>query len=74
MSEFNCAHVNRSVTRALIPLSSRFLAQKGQHTDTSLLLYAHTQPNSISDHMYRMAMLAMCTSDANLDISKYVPF
>ncbi|KZT70809.1 hypothetical protein DAEQUDRAFT_764378 [Daedalea quercina L-15889] len=29
-------------------------------------------PESISDHMYRMAMLAMCTSDATLDVSKCV--
>ncbi|KAI6167305.1 hypothetical protein EDD17DRAFT_1469037 [Pisolithus thermaeus] len=28
---------------------------------------------SIADHMYRMAILAMCTSDASLDISKRVP-
>ncbi|KAJ7498065.1 HD domain-containing protein [Mycena galericulata] len=28
-------------------------------------------PESISDHMYRMAMLAMCSSDQNLDISKF---
>lgn len=27
---------------------------------------------SISDHMYRMAVLAMCTSDQQLDVSKYV--
>ena len=27
---------------------------------------------SISDHMYRMAVLAMCTSDATLDVSKSV--
>src|SRR5258708_23257454 len=26
---------------------------------------------SISDHMYRMAVLAMCVSDQTLDISKY---
>ncbi|KAH9933407.1 HD domain-containing protein [Fomitopsis serialis] len=30
------------------------------------------EPESISDHMYRMAILAMCTSDASLDISKCV--
>ncbi|KAI0046527.1 HD domain-containing protein [Auriscalpium vulgare] len=29
-------------------------------------------PESISDHMYRMAVLAMCTSDAHLDIAKCV--
>ncbi|OCH96353.1 HD domain-containing protein [Obba rivulosa] len=29
-------------------------------------------PESISDHMYRMAVLAMCTSDTRLDISKCV--
>ncbi|GJE91238.1 HD domain-containing protein [Phanerochaete sordida] len=29
-------------------------------------------PESISDHMYRMAILAMCTSDATLDVSKCV--
>ncbi|KAI0272410.1 HD domain-containing protein [Gloeopeniophorella convolvens] len=29
-------------------------------------------PESISDHMYRMAVLAMCTSDQKLDISKCV--
>ncbi|KAJ7708984.1 HD domain-containing protein [Mycena rosella] len=29
-------------------------------------------PESISDHMYRMAMLAMCSSDQKLDISKCV--
>ncbi|KAL6307213.1 HD domain-containing protein [Sparassis latifolia] len=29
-------------------------------------------PESISDHMYRMAMLAMCSSDARLDSSKCV--
>ncbi|EMD39182.1 hypothetical protein CERSUDRAFT_112856 [Gelatoporia subvermispora B] len=29
-------------------------------------------PESISDHMYRMAILAMCTSDVRLDISKCV--
>ncbi|KAK7687773.1 hypothetical protein QCA50_008992 [Cerrena zonata] len=29
-------------------------------------------PESISDHMYRMAVLAMCTSDAKLDVSKCV--
>ncbi|KAI6139800.1 HD domain-containing protein [Pisolithus tinctorius] len=29
-------------------------------------------PESIADHMYRMAILAMCTSDANLNISKCV--
>ncbi|KAI0731131.1 HD domain-containing protein [Earliella scabrosa] len=29
-------------------------------------------PESISDHMYRMAILAMCTSDASLDVSKCV--
>ncbi|KAI0642433.1 HD domain-containing protein [Trametes meyenii] len=29
-------------------------------------------PESISDHMYRMAILAMCTSDQDLDISKCV--
>ncbi|KAJ7780169.1 HD domain-containing protein [Mycena maculata] len=29
-------------------------------------------PESISDHMYRMAVLAMCSSDQNLDISKCV--
>ena len=28
--------------------------------------------HSISDHMYRMAVLAMCTSDATLDVSKSV--
>ncbi|KAI0339421.1 HD domain-containing protein [Trametopsis cervina] len=30
------------------------------------------EPESISDHMYRMAVLAMCTSDTQLDISKCV--
>lgn len=29
---------------------------------------------SISDHMYRMAILALCSEDPNLDIAKYVPF
>ncbi|KAI0761784.1 HD domain-containing protein [Trametes elegans] len=29
-------------------------------------------PESISDHMYRMAVLAMCSSDTNLDIAKCV--
>ncbi|TCD71773.1 hypothetical protein EIP91_003116 [Steccherinum ochraceum] len=29
-------------------------------------------PESISDHMYRMAMLAMCTSDEHLDVSKCI--
>ncbi|KAI0685906.1 HD domain-containing protein [Cytidiella melzeri] len=29
-------------------------------------------PESISDHMYRMAVLAMCTSDTQLDVSKCV--
>ncbi|KAI0077751.1 HD domain-containing protein [Panus rudis PR-1116 ss-1] len=29
-------------------------------------------PESISDHMYRMAVMAMCTSDEKLDISKCV--
>ncbi|KAJ7921217.1 HD domain-containing protein [Mycena leptocephala] len=29
-------------------------------------------PESISDHMYRMAVLAMCSSDQKLDISKCV--
>ncbi|KAF9219732.1 HD domain-containing protein [Gyrodon lividus] len=29
-------------------------------------------PESIADHMYRMAVLAMCTSDTKLDISKCV--
>ncbi|KAG0698249.1 HD domain-containing protein [Suillus ampliporus] len=29
-------------------------------------------PESISDHMYRMAILAMCTSDSTLDVSKCV--
>jgi len=29
-------------------------------------------PESISDHMYRMAILAMCSSDTKLDISKCV--
>ncbi|KAI0369742.1 HD domain-containing protein [Pilatotrama ljubarskyi] len=29
-------------------------------------------PESISDHMYRMAILAMCTSDSELDVSKCV--
>ncbi|KAG1722650.1 hypothetical protein EDD22DRAFT_831291 [Suillus occidentalis] len=28
--------------------------------------------DSISDHMYRMAILAMCTSDSTLDVSKCV--
>ncbi len=27
--------------------------------------------SSISDHMHRMAVLAMCTSDEKLDIAKY---
>lgn len=31
-----------------------------------------TYPESIADHMYRMAILAMCTSDASLNISKCV--
>lgn len=30
------------------------------------------KPESISDHMHRMAVLAMCTSDEKLDISKCV--
>ncbi|KAI0741963.1 HD domain-containing protein [Daedaleopsis nitida] len=30
------------------------------------------EPESISDHMYRMAILAMCTSDPTLDVSKCV--
>ncbi|KAK0497384.1 HD domain-containing protein [Armillaria luteobubalina] len=30
------------------------------------------KPESISDHMYRMAVLAMCTSDEKLDIPKCV--
>ncbi|KAH9893216.1 HD domain-containing protein [Cubamyces lactineus] len=29
-------------------------------------------PESISDHMYRMAILAMCASDPDLDVSKCV--
>ncbi|SJL03345.1 related to HD domain-containing protein C4G3.17 [Armillaria ostoyae] len=29
------------------------------------------RPESISDHMHRMAVLAMCTSDEKLDIPKY---
>ncbi|KAG9309444.1 HD domain-containing protein [Chiua virens] len=29
-------------------------------------------PESISDHMYRMAVLAMCTSDVTLDVPKCV--
>ena len=36
------------------------------------LLSNANMANSISDHMYRMAILAMCTSDASLDISKCV--
>ena len=28
--------------------------------------------SSISDHMYRMAVLAMCTTDTSLDVPKYV--
>ena len=27
---------------------------------------------SIGDHMYRMSILALCCSDPNLDIAKYV--
>lgn len=27
-------------------------------------------PPSIADHMYRMAILAMCTSDQGLDVAK----
>ncbi|KAI0630804.1 HD domain-containing protein [Trametes polyzona] len=30
------------------------------------------EPESISDHMYRMSVLAMCTSDPDLDVSKCV--
>ncbi|KAI8985771.1 HD domain-containing protein [Trametes punicea] len=30
------------------------------------------RPESISDHMYRMAILAMCVSDPELDVSKCV--
>ncbi|EUC59643.1 hydrolase-HD superfamily protein [Rhizoctonia solani AG-3 Rhs1AP] len=29
-------------------------------------------PESIADHMHRMSILALCTSDANLDVSKCV--
>jgi hypothetical protein len=29
-----------------------------------------TQALSISDHMYRMSVLALCTEDSNLDIGK----
>ncbi|KAF8330500.1 HD domain-containing protein [Amanita rubescens] len=29
-------------------------------------------PESISDHMYRMAVLAMCTTDTSLDVSRCV--
>ena len=32
----------------------------------------HAHNASIADHMYRMAVLAMCTSDATLDVSKSV--
>lgn len=31
-----------------------------------------TRPPSIADHMYRMALLAMCSTDTRLDMSKYV--
>ncbi|KAH7908204.1 HD domain-containing protein [Hygrophoropsis aurantiaca] len=31
-----------------------------------------SNPESISDHMYRMAILAMCTSDTKLDVSRCV--
>lgn len=35
-----------------------------------LVSYQTLMCTSISDHMYRMAMFAMCTSDTTLDISK----
>ncbi|KAJ3983879.1 HD domain-containing protein [Lentinula detonsa] len=31
-----------------------------------------SNPESISDHMYRMAILSMCTSDTKLDVAKCV--
>jgi putative hydrolase of HD superfamily len=36
----------------------------------SYKLHDFTQPLSISDHMYRMAVLALCSEDSNLDIGK----
>ncbi|KAF8621873.1 hypothetical protein AX15_007431 [Amanita polypyramis BW_CC] len=39
---------------------------------TGWIDYNIPNPESISDHMYRMAILAMCTTDSNLDVSKCV--
>lgn len=39
----------------------------------SIIQYEANQTKlSISDHMYRMAMLSMLSEDSNLDISKLV--
>ncbi|KIJ55207.1 hypothetical protein M422DRAFT_23821 [Sphaerobolus stellatus SS14] len=39
---------------------------------TGWTFYKIAGPESIADHMYRMAMLAMCSSDTKLDIAKCV--
>jgi putative hydrolase of HD superfamily len=52
---------------------TRFQALRGKLSVCFCLLMTQTHPDvSISDHMYRMAMLAMCSSNSELDIPKCV--
>jgi len=60
---------DQSIDRlAFIHILERLKTQKR----TGWVNHQIPNPESISDHMYRMAILAMLTSDTNLDISKCV--
>lgn len=53
---------------------SRKACELGRIMSSFPFLRTIIDSRSISDHMYRMAILAMCCSDTQLDISKSVPF
>ncbi|KAK2462253.1 hypothetical protein APHAL10511_005749 [Amanita phalloides] len=60
---------NESVDRlAFFHILERLKTQKR----TGWIDHNIPDPESISDHMYRMAVLAMCTADPNLDVAKCV--
>lgn len=50
----------------------RYRIQKGSYICMSVLLTNYNSQTSISDHMYRMAVLALCSSDVKLNIAKCV--
>lgn len=65
-------NVSRETGLSMTNVLHRFRTRRGTFRLACTRLVRAHFGHSISDHMYRMAVLAMCTSDVTLDVSKSV--